>query len=185
MRLSPLSAGTVSAPVLAGVSVWVFAQLPGLWVWAAFIGWASYDQSGADRRALLTSSTCMVFGVVVAWLVALVVVAGVIPLPGSATSALAAAVASFIIVWASRFAPFSNVPATFYGFASAFAYLLLSAEAFSIGAVTSPTLGNVLVCTPVSLLIGSSLGVLHQCLATALTAPDQHPRGPSATRLTP
>jgi len=185
MRLSPLSAGAVSAAVLAGVSVWVFAQLPGLWVWAAFIGWASYDQSGADRRALLTSSTCMVFGVVVAWLVALVVVAGVIPLPGSATSALAAAVASFIIVWASRFAPFSNVPATFYGFASAFAYLLLSAEAFSIGAVTSPTLGNVLVCTPVSLLIGSSLGVLHQCLATALTAPDQHPRGPSATRLTP
>ena len=65
MRLSPLSAGAVSAAVLAGVSVWIFAQLfrPTLLtgVWAAFIGWASYDQSGANRTALFTSSTRMVF----------------------------------------------------------------------------------------------------------------------------
>jgi Protein of unknown function (DUF1097) len=96
-------------------------------VWAAFIGWASYDLSGADRAALFTSSTCMVFGVVMAWLVAVVVAVGVIPL---SSSALAAAVASFIIVSVSRYAPFSNVAATFYGFASAFAFLLLSAKAF-------------------------------------------------------
>ncbi len=180
MKLSPLSAGAVSASILAGLSVWIFAQLPGLWVWAAFIGWASYDQSGANRMALVTSSTSMVFGVVMAWLVA-VVVAGLLPLPGAAVSGLAAALASFIIVSVSRF---TNVPATFFGFASAFAFMLLSPAAFSIGAMTSPTLGNVLICVLVSLLVGSLLGVLHQRLATVLTALDQRPRAPLARRLT-
>jgi hypothetical protein len=185
MKLSPLIAGALSAAVLAGVAVWVFAHLSGLWVWAAFIGWASYDQSGADRAALFTSSTCMVFGVVMAWLVALVVATGVIPLPGPDISALAPAVASFIIVWVSRYAPFSNVPATFYGFASAFAFLLLSARAFSVSAMTAPNLNNVLICVPVSLLMGSLLGVVHQQFAAVLTAPGQRPKAPSVTRLTP
>jgi hypothetical protein len=116
--------------------------------------------------------------------VALVVAAADLPLPVAATSALAAALASFIIVWASQCGPFSNVPATFYGFASAFAFLLLSAPAFSIRAMTSPTLGNVLICIPVSLLIGSLLGVLHQQLASLLTAPERR-QAPTATRLTP
>jgi hypothetical protein len=70
--LSPLVAGALSAAIVAGVTVWTFAQLPGLWVWAAFVGWASYDNSGADRKALFTSSTRVVFGAVMAWLVALV-----------------------------------------------------------------------------------------------------------------
>ena len=93
MRLTPLVAGALSAAVFAGATVWIFASLSGLWVWGAFIGWASYDQSGANPRALFTSSTCMAFGVVMAWLVALVVAAGVVPLPTAATSALAAALA--------------------------------------------------------------------------------------------
>jgi Protein of unknown function (DUF1097) len=183
VRQTPLIAGALSAAVLAGATVWIFANVSGLWVWAAFIGWASYDQSGANPRALFMSSTCMVFGVVMAWPVAVMVAGGVVPLPTGATSALAAALASFLIVWASQYEPLSNVPATFYGFASAFAFLLLSAPAFSISAMTSPTLGNVLICVPVSLLIGSVLGVVHQQLASLLTAPEH--RLPGATRLTP
>ena len=108
MRLTPLVAGALSAAVLAGVAVGIFASLSGLWVWAAFIGWASYDQSGADRKALLTSSICMAFGVVMAWLVALTVAKGVVPIVSTATSAIAAAVASFIIVWVSQYLLFSN-----------------------------------------------------------------------------
>ncbi len=185
MKVSPLLAGALSAAILAGVSVWSFAHLPGLWVWAAFVGWASYDQSGADRAALLTSSTCMVFGVVMAWLVALMVAAGLVPLSSPLVSAGAAALASFVIVLVSRYGPFSNVPATFYGFASAFAFLLLSAKAFTVGAMTSPGLSNALICVPISLLVGSVLGVVHQGLARALTTPELRRKAPSATRLTP
>jgi hypothetical protein len=185
VKLSPLFAGALSAAVIAGITVWTFAQLPGLWVWAAFVGWASYDHSGANRKALFTSSTCMVFGVVMAWLVALVVAGGVVPIANSISSAVAAAVASFIIVCVSRYLPFSNVPATFYGFASAFAFLLLVPRAFSTEAMTANDLRNVVICVPVSLLIGSVLGVVHQQFASLLTAPEQRPLPPVATRLTP
>jgi hypothetical protein len=185
VKLSPLFAGAISAAIIAGITVWTFAQLSGLWVWAAFVGWASYDHSGANRMALFTSSTCMVFGVVMAWLVALVVAGGLVPIANSISSAVAAAVASFIIVCVSRYLPFSNVPATFYGFASAFAFLLLVPRAFSMEAMTANDLRNVLICVPVSLLIGSVLGVVHQQFASLLTAPEQRPLPPVATRLTP
>lgn len=185
MNLPPLVGGATSAAILAGLSVWAFAHLPGLWVWAAFVGWASYDHSGADRRAFFTSSTCMVFGVVMAWLVAFVVVTGVVPLDAGMTSALAAAAASFVIVCASRWLPFSNVPATFYGFASSFAFLLLDPAAFSIDAMIATDLRNVLLCIPLSLLSGSLLGVLHRKFAALLTRSAHRPPTPSPARLTP
>jgi hypothetical protein len=168
MKLSPSLAGPLSAAIVAGVTVAIFSQLAGLWVWAAFIGWASYDQSGEDRRALLTSSTCLVFGVVMAWLVALTVASGGLPGGSVLVSASAAALASFLIVWVARYRMLSDVPATFYGFASAFAFLLLSPGAFARTPLTSVGLQNVLVCVPISLLIGSGLGVLQVRLSQAL-----------------
>lgn len=183
--MSPLLAGALSAAILAGITVWGFTQFPGLWVWAAFVGWASYDQSGANLRALFTSSTCMVFGVVMAWLVALVVAGRMFPMPSPASSAVAAGVASFLIVCVSKYLPFSNVPATFCGFASAFAYLLMAPRAFSMEAMTSNGWNNVLICLPVSLLIGSALGVVHQWFASMLTAQAQRPQRPFTTRLSP
>jgi hypothetical protein len=180
-----LIAGSLSAALLAGVTVVAFSSLPALWVWAAFVGWASYDHSGANAKALLTSSVCMVFGVVMAWLVALIVAKDVLPLPSTAASGIAAGIASFVIVFVSRLTPFCDVPATFYGFACAFAFLLMMPNAFSIDALTSFAWRNAMVCIPPSLLIGSALGVIHQRLALLLTATDQKPANPSAVRLTP
>ncbi len=185
MKLSPLIAGSLAAAALAAVTVWFFAHLPGLWVWAAFIGWASYDHSGANRKALLTSSVCMVFGVVMAWLVALVVAGNVLPLSSAVASAVAAGVASFLIVYLSQFMPFSNVPATFYGFASSFAFLLMHEGSFSMSALSTPDLSNVLLCVSVSLLIGSILGVVQQRVAYLLTDAPRRAAEPEATRLTP
>jgi hypothetical protein len=185
MKFSPLIAGSLAAAFLAGVTVWVFAALPGLWVWAAFVGWASYDHSGANRKALLTSSICMVFGVVMAWLVALVVAGGLLPFTSAVASAIAAGVASFIIVYVSRFMPFSNVPATFYGFASAFAFLLMHSGGFSLSAMETLDLNNVLLCMSVSLLIGSVLGVVQQRLAYFFTDEQRRASRPEAVRLTP
>jgi hypothetical protein len=110
----------------------------------------------------------------------------VVPIASSIASAIAAGVASFVIVYVSRYLPFSNVPATFYGFASAFALLLLVPRAFSVEAMTANDLRNVLVVSmPISLLIGSALGVVHQRFASLLTAPAQRSQAPSGTRLTP
>ena len=70
---------------------------------------------------------------------------------------------------ASRFEPFNNVPAAFYGFASAFAFLTLTPQASSISAMTRWNLENVLVAVPVSLLIGSALGALQGIVAGRLS----------------
>jgi Protein of unknown function (DUF1097) len=185
MKLKPLHAGALAAAILAAVSVWAFAAFPGLMIWAAFIGWASYDQSGANRKALVTSSVCMVFGVVMAWLVAISVVGDWLRLRASISSAIAAGIASFFIVLASRFEVLSNVPATFCGFASAFAFLTLEPHAFSMLSMSQASLSNVLIVVPISLLIGSGLGVLHGYLAAKLTAPEHRAPGAHSLRLSP
>jgi hypothetical protein len=183
--MKPLYAAALAAALIAAASVWSFAALPGLLIWAAFVGWASYDQSGADRKAFITSSASMVFGVVMAWIVAVSVAGDWLHLRASLASAIAAGIASFFIVLASRFEWLSNVPATFCGFASSFAFLMLSPGAFSMAVMTRANLSNVLVVVPISLLIGSVLGALHGWLAGKFTASQHLAPGKTTVRLSP
>ena len=182
MTLSPLAAAAAAAGIVAAAAVLAFSHTPSLFVWASFIGWASYDHSGANLQSLFRSSAALVFGVVMAWCVAAVVAAGTLPLGSALPAAVSAAVASFAIVLASATPLLSVVPATFYGFASTFAYVSLAPGASSIEALTRPDALNVLVTLPVSLLIGSALGVAHGWLAKTLrgaqlvTPPQAHAR---------
>jgi len=120
----------------------------------------------------MRSSAALVFGVIMAWSVAMVVAGGLLPLNTTASTAIAAGIASFLIVIVSRAALLSVVPATFYGFASTFAYLGLSAGAFTVDALTSFGWRNALFNVPVSLLIGTGFGIVHGRLAKALAAHD-------------
>jgi hypothetical protein len=101
MNLSSLTAAALAAALVAAASVLAFSAMPALFVWAAFIGWASYDHSGATLQAALRSSAALVFGVVMAWAVAIVVAAGILPLSASLATAVTAGIASFLIVLAS------------------------------------------------------------------------------------
>ena len=170
MRLSSLSSAALAAAVVAAAAVLAFSALPKLFVWAAFIGWASYDHSGATLQAAIRSSAALVFGVIMAWLVAVVVEAHVLPANVALSTAIVAGTASFVIVIASRTALLSVVPATFYGFASTFAYLSLSSGAFTIGMLTSLSWSNAIIGVPASLLIGTGLGIVHARLANVIAA---------------
>jgi Protein of unknown function (DUF1097) len=170
MNLSCLTAAALAAALVAAASVLAFSAMPHLFVWAAFIGWASYDHSGATPKAALRSSAALVFGVVMAWAVALVVTAGTLPLNTPLATAVTAGIASFLIVLASAAPILSTVPATFYGFASTFAYLSLVPGAFTINAMTAFDWENIIVAMPISLLIGSCLGIAQGRLAQALAA---------------
>ena len=107
-----------------------------------------------------------------AWSVAIVVAAGLLKLNAIASTAITAGIASFLIVIVSRVGLLSVAPATFYGFASTFAYLSLSAGAFTVATLTSFSWGNAIFSVPVSLLIGTGLGIIHGRLAKALAAHD-------------
>jgi hypothetical protein len=170
MRLSPLSSAALAAAVVAAAAVLAFSALPKLFVWAAFIGWASYNHSGATVQAAIRSSAALVFGVIMAWLVAVIVAAHVLPANEAVSTAIVAGTASFLIVIASRTALLSVVPATFYGFASTFAYLSLSSGAFTMGMLTSLSWSNAIISVPVSLLIGTGLGIVHARLANVIAA---------------
>ena len=170
MNLSCLTAAALAAALVAAASVLAFSAMPHLFVWAAFIGWASYDHSGATPQAALRSSAALVFGVIMAWAVALVVTAGTLPLNTPLATAVTAGIASFLIVLASAAPILSTVPATFYGFASTFAYLSLVPGAFTINAMTAFDWENIIVAMPLSLLIGSCLGIAQGRLAQALAA---------------
>jgi hypothetical protein len=168
MNLSSLSAAALAAALVAAAAVLAFSRLPDLFVWAAFIGWASYDHSGATAQAAARSSAALVFGVVMAWAVAIIVATGMFPLSVSLATAISAGAASFLIVIASRVTLLSVVPATFYGFASTFAYLSLAPGAFTVAALTSLGWKNAIVNVPISLLLGTGLGVAHSRLAGML-----------------
>jgi hypothetical protein len=165
-----LTRAALAAAIVAAASVLAFSAMPRLLVWAAFIGWASYDHSGATPRAALRSSAALIFGVVMAWTVGMVVASGVLRLSAPLATALAAGIASFLIVLASARTILSIVPATFYGFASTFAYLSLAPEAFTVNAMTGLDWKNAVVAVPVSLLIGTGLGMAQGWLAGVLAA---------------
>jgi Protein of unknown function (DUF1097) len=168
MNLSSLTAAALAAALVAAAAVLAFSQMPEPFVWAAFIGWASYDHSGATPQAALRSSAALVFGVAIAWAVALVLAAGTLPLGVPLATAIAAGIASFLIVLASAAPILSVVPATFYGFASMFAYLSLIPGAFTISALTALKWENAIVALPISLLIGTGLGAVQGWLAKVL-----------------
>lgn len=170
MRLPPVAATALAAAIVAGISVLAFAWIPALLPWAAFIGWACYDQSGADPQAWLRSSAGLVFGVVMAGAVAIIVASNALPVAACVATAVCAAIASFLIVTGSAVLTQGAVAAAFYGFASTFAFVGLAPGASTIGAMTSLSASNALLVVPVSLLIGTLLGVLHGRLAKVLAA---------------
>jgi len=171
MNLSSLSAAALAAALVAAAAVLAFWYLPDLLVWAAFIGWASYDHSGANTQAAMRSSAALVFGVIMAWLVAIVVAGGVLPLSVPLATAISAGVASFLIVVASRVPLLSVVPATFYGFASTFAYLSLKPGVFTFNVLISLGWRNPIAAVTVSLLIGTALGIAHGWLGKFIAKP--------------
>jgi hypothetical protein len=169
MSKPSLTTTALAAAILAAASVLVFSLTPHLFVWAAFIGWASYDHSGATPQAAARSSAALVFGVIMAWAVAAAAASGMIPLNATVATAICAGIASFFIVLAAWTSILSVVPATFYGFASTFVYLSLAPGASTIQALTAARFENVLVTMPVSLLIGTGIGIAHAKLAGRLT----------------
>ena len=117
------NAAAVTAAVVAGLTVWGVSYTTHLLVWAMFVGWASYDHSGAKRQAAIDGTAGMVFGAVMGWLVSVASAEAWLPGPSSLGTALWAALASLLIVLASAWTPLSIVPSAFYGFASVFAYV--------------------------------------------------------------
>lgn len=166
--MSPMNAFAVAGSLVAAIVSWLFLQFPGLLLWASFIGWASYAQCGGDVAALRKSIACNLFGVVMAWLVAMPLALGAAGLPIPLAAAGLIAIVTPVIILGSKLPLLSVVPATFYGFATSFAFLVQTPGKLDAAVMTSVSLDNVMIVVSISLIAGAGLGVLHGKIAGAL-----------------
>jgi hypothetical protein len=168
--MSPIRATAIGVGILGGVATWLFLSVGTLLLWAAFVAWASYFALGGDRRAISLNLTSNAFGVLVAWIVALLALSG----PSAALTTpvwvgLLVACSVFLYIMASSISIFSSVPAVTLGYATTFAYISQTPGAFDYSTLLSVGFQNVLVVI-VSMSIGTGFAVASAKLSTALTA---------------
>lgn len=169
--MTTLIALFVSVGILAGVATWFFLAVGGILIWAAFVAWACFFHSGGDTAAFKSTVISNVFGVVVAWVAAIIILA--VPLGDSLGlplwAAIVVAVTVGIYILAAHIPALSSIPGTTYGYACTFAFLTQTPEALSLASLTSIGLGNALIVVPISMVIGAGFGLASAKFAGALT----------------
>lgn len=172
--MTSLVALSVSIGVLGAVATWLaLGPLSGIIIiWTVFVGWATFFAVGGDSAALKKAIIHNVFGVICAWVAALIILG--IPLGDTIGLPIWAAIVVGVTVLAMCLAAhvqaLSTIPASVFGYASTFAFLLQTPDALSTGALTSVSFDNALLVIAVSLIVGAIFGLLSGKLGGALTA---------------
>lgn len=167
--MSQLVALSVSIGVLGAIATFLFLHA-GLLIWAAFIAWACFFHSGGDTNGLRTTIVGNVFGAVCAWLAALILLA--VPLGGTLGLPLWAAIVVGVTVLgmclAAHLKALSVIPASVYGYAATFAFLLQTAGMLTTDKLLSASLQNGLVVVALSMVIGALFGFASGKLGAVL-----------------
>lgn len=172
--MTSLVALSVSIGVLGAVATWLaLGPLSDfIIIWAVFVGWATFFAVGGDADALKKTIVHNVFGVICAWIAALIILG--IPLGDTLGLPLWAGIVVGVTVLgmclAAHMKALSTIPASVYGYAATFAYLLQTPDVLSTGALTSVDFGNALIVIAVSLVVGAFFGLGSGKLGGALTA---------------
>jgi hypothetical protein len=140
-------------------------------IWAATIPWAGYFFLGANREALINMLVCGIFGIVMAWITALLLTeTSQTAAPGFAVmAAITVAVSVAVMCLAAKLPQLSTIPASVLGYSSTFAYLLQTPEKLDQALLLSPSLDNALVVITLSFIVGTYLGQLSGQLAAKWT----------------
>ena len=168
-----LNALALSISVLGALATFLaLGPLGGVYlIWAAFVAWGAFFALGADMAALQKVIICGIFGALVAWLVAVTILA--IPMAGALGlplwAAIVVGVGIVIVVLAANITSLATIPATVFGFASSFAYLLQTPDVLKLDVLLSASLKNSLVVISFSLVVGAVFGLLSARWAAALT----------------
>ncbi|MBU2967324.1 DUF1097 domain-containing protein [Amphritea sp. 2_MG-2023] len=149
-------ATAIGVGIFGGIATAIFVQVGTLLIWAAFIAWASYFAIGGNSSVIKLNITSNVFGVIVAWLTALLVLANPsTAIPASMWVGLCVFASIVVYISASKVAIFSSIPAVTFGYATTFAFLSQTPNAFSYNKMLSANFENVLIIVPISMVIGT------------------------------
>jgi hypothetical protein len=169
--MSSLVALALSVAVLGGVAAWLFLSVGSILIWAAFVAWACFFHSGGDVPALKSTIISNIFGVVAAWVAALVILG--VPMAATLTlpvwAGIVVAITIFIYILMSNIEIFASIPGSTYGYACTFGFLLQTPEKLSMEALTSVSMSNALIVVPISMVIGALFAFVSGKGAAALT----------------
>lgn len=173
--MKSLTALAVSIGIIAAIVTWLALGPLSAFVliWVVFVAWACFFAIGGDNSAFVNTIVCTIFGSVVAWIAAFVI----LNFPG-ASAALGLPVWAGIVVGATcilavlgaNIPALATVPATVLGYAASFAFLLQTPDKLSIAnLMSSVPKDNVLITVAISMIVGAICGLLSGKLAAALT----------------
>ena len=169
--MSQLVALSVSIGLLGGIATILYLNL-GLLIWAGFIAWACFFHSGGDGNALRNTIVGNAFGAFCAWVAALIILH--FPLADSLTLPVWAGIVVGLTVMemclAAHIKAFSVIPASVYGYAATFAYLLQTADTMTKDKLMSASMANALLAVIISMAIGALFGLASGKLGGALAA---------------
>lgn len=166
-------ATALSVGVLGAVCTWFFLKVGTILVWAAFVAWACFFHSGGDTTALKSTMISNVFGSIMGWVGALLILS--IPLGDVLTpqvwSGVVVLFTVVVYILASQIPALASVPGTTYGYACTFAFLLQTPGKLDPAVLMSFSLDNAVLVVPLSLWLGALFGFASAKLAAALTRP--------------
>lgn len=168
--MSQLVALAVSIGLLGGVATILYLKV-GLLIWAGFLAWACFFHSGGNNAALQSTIICNAFGAFCAWVAAMILVS--VPIADMAGlpvgPGIVVGVTVFVLVLASQVKAFSTIPASVYGYAATFAFLLANPGTnLTKEALTSAGMGNAFIIVVVSMILGALFGFASGKMAGAL-----------------
>ena len=167
--MSSLLALSVSIGVLGAIATMLFLHF-GLLIWAAFIAWACFFQTGGNTAALKSTIVCNIFGAFLAWVAAIAILGfphAALGLP--VWAGIMVGLTVLVLCLASQVPALSSIPASVYGYAAVFAYLLQTPDAMSLVRLLSATTANAFVIVGLSMIIGALFGLASGMMAGALT----------------
>ncbi|NOU22336.1 MAG: DUF1097 domain-containing protein [Methyloglobulus sp.] len=168
--MDKLTALSVSIGVLAGVATFLaVGPANGIFfIWAATIPWAVHFLLGANQEAVCKNITCSIFGVVMAWITAMMLTEltadGLFPLKAGFT--VCAAV--IVLCLAANLPQLATIPCSVVGYSMTFAYLLQTPDKLNKEVLTGLSLTNPLLVISISIVVGTYLGVASVMLGEKL-----------------
>lgn len=171
--MEKLAALSLSIGVLAGVATFLaVGPASGVFfIWAATISWAAYFMLGANKEAVKNIIVCGIFGVVMAWITA-ILLTGISPdavLGFSLTAAITVAVVVTVMCLLAVIPQLSVIPVSVLGYSATFAYLLQTPDKLTPEVLLGFSLSNPLLVISISLVIGVYLGQFSAQLAAKWT----------------
>ena len=171
--MDKLTALSLSIAGLSGVATFLaVGPASGLFfIWAATIAWAAFFFLGATKEALVNTIVCGIFGVVMAWITAVLLT----KIPADAVlgfpvmAAITVAVAVLVLCLAANIPQLATIPASVLGYSSTFAYLLQTPEKLTPDVLLGLSIDNPLLVVSISIVVGTFFGQWSAQLSAKLT----------------